>query len=75
MTLPAGPLRENLAALKRIDIVIINGEKDENFEKKLLAVNKKIEIFYSLYKPLNLDEFKNKKLLAIAGIGKSRKFL
>lgn len=74
MTLPAGPLRENLAALKRIDIVIINGEKDENFEKKLLAVNKKIEIFYSLYKPLNLDEFKNKKLLAIAGIGNPENF-
>ena len=33
MVLPAGPLRENLVALKNTQIVIINGAKNEKFEK------------------------------------------
>ena len=36
--------------------------------KKLLSINENLEIFYSSYIPINLNEFKNKKLLAIAGI-------
>ena len=31
---PAGPLRENLNSLKKAQIIIINGEKNESFEKK-----------------------------------------
>ena len=30
--------------------------------------------FYSTYKPINLEEFKNKQLLAIAGIGNPENF-
>ena len=66
---PAGPLRESLSALKNSQIVVINGEKDIEFEKKLFKVNGKLSIFYSKYKPINLDNFKNQKLLAFAGIG------
>ena len=69
MVLPAGPLRENLVALKNTQIVIINGAKNEKFEKKILGINKKLDIFYSYYKPLNIKQFTNKKILAIAGIG------
>lgn len=69
MVLPAGPLRENLAALKNTQIVIINGAKNEKFEKKILGINDKLDIFYSYYKPLNIKQFTNKKILAIAGIG------
>tara|TARA_A100001015_G_scaffold315757_1_gene428333 strand:+ start:347 stop:817 length:471 start_codon:yes stop_codon:yes gene_type:complete len=72
--LPAGPLRENLYALENVDIVLINGSKVQDFENKILNINKKIEIFYSSYKPINLEEFKNKKLLAIAGIGNPENF-
>ena len=74
LILPSGPLRENLSALKDVEIVLINGNKNSDFEKKLLNINKKLEIFYSFYKPTNLDEFKNKKLLAIAGIGNPENF-
>ena len=74
LVLPAGPLRETLYALKNVDIVLINGDKVQNFENKILSINKRIEIFYSFYKPLNLEEFKNKKLLAIAGIGNPENF-
>ena len=74
LVLPAGPLRETLYALKDADIVLINGNKVQNFENKILDINKKLEIFYSTYKSTNLEEFKNKKLLAIAGIGNPENF-
>ena len=74
LVLPAGPLRETLYTLKNADIVLINGYKVQDFENKILNINKKIEIFYSSYKPTNLEEFKNKKLLAIAGIGNPENF-
>lgn len=74
MVLPSGPLREDLSILKNVEIVIINGSKNINFENKILDINKKLEIFYSYYKPINLDQFKNKKLLAIAAIGNPENF-
>lgn len=72
--LPAGPLRENLNSLKKANLILINGMKDIKFEKKLLKINNNLEIFYSQYRPTNLSQFKNKKLLAIAGIGNPDNF-
>ena len=72
--IPSGPLRERLDSLKRADIVIINGLKNNKFEAKILKINKNLEIFYSNYKPVNLHEFKNKRLLALAGIGNPENF-
>ena len=74
MVLPSGPLRESIYSLKRANIILINGEKNIKFENKILEINKNLEFFYSTYKPINLDEFKNKKLLAIAGIGNPENF-
>ena len=74
LALPSGPLRESLSSLKDAEIVIINGRKNEFFEKKLFKINKKLEIFYSHYKPINLQEFEGKKLYAIAGIGNPQNF-
>ena len=74
LTLPAGPLRESLTALKDADIIIINGNKVTKFEEKILSINSRLEILYSEYKPINLHEFKNKKLLAVAGIGNPDNF-
>ncbi len=74
LVFPSGPLRENLSVLKDIDIAIINGKKDKDFENKIKYIGKKLEIFYSSFKPVNLDQFKNKKLLAIAGIGNPDNF-
>jgi len=71
---PSGPLRENLSVLKNSDIIIINGIKNIQFEKKILKINKNLEIFYSYYKPLNINDFENKKLLALAGIGNPENF-
>ncbi len=67
--IPAGPLRENLKSLKDAQIILINGKKDLKFEEKILNINKKLKIFYSSYRPLNLENFRGKKLMAIAAIG------
>ncbi len=72
--LPAGPLRESLKSLKNADIIIINGQREIKFEEKLLKFNKKLKFFYTSYEPTNLEKFKNKKLMAIAGIGNPENF-
>jgi tetraacyldisaccharide 4'-kinase len=69
LVIPSGPLREELSALKRADCVIINGEKNINIESKIFSKNKEIKIFYTKHKGQNIDEFKNKKVTAFAGIG------
>ena len=74
LVVPSGPLRENLNALKDANIVLINGKRDIQFEKKLLDISKSLEFFYSFFKPINIEKFKNKKLLAIAGIGNPENF-
>jgi len=74
LVLPSGPLRDSINFLKNVDIVLINGEKKNNFEKKILKINKNLEIYYSSYRLNNVDQFKNKKLLAIAGIGNPENF-
>ena len=74
MVLPSGPLRESINSLKRANIILINGERNIKFEDRIFKINKNLEFFYSTYKPINLGEFKNKKLLAIAGIGNPENF-
>ena len=74
LVIPSGPLREELSALKRGDLAIINGEKNVEIESKILNENKKIKIFYTKYKPQNIDEFKNKKVTAFAGIANPKNF-
>ena len=72
--IPSGPLRENFASIKRADCVFINGEKNTQFENKIQKINKNIKIFYSKYKIKNLDKFRNKKVVAFAGIGNPSNF-
>ena len=74
LAIPSGPLREELSALKRAECVIINGQKNTDIENKIFSKNKKIKIFYSRHKSKNIDEFKNKKVIAFAGIGNPENF-
>ena len=71
---PSGPLRESLGSLRNANILIINGDRSLNFEQKILKIQKDLKIYYSNYKPLNIQEFKNKKLLVISGIGNPENF-
>ena len=72
--LPAGPLRETLSALKTANIIMVNGEKNFEFELKLKKYNNKLKFFYFSYNLKKFDEFKNRKLIAFAGIGNSINF-
>ena len=74
LVLPAGPLRESLESLTKADIIIVNGQRDKNFEEKILKINSDLKIFYSRYKAENLNEFKDKRLFALAGIGNPENF-
>ena len=74
LTIPSGPLREELSALKRADCVIINGNKNIIIEKEIFKQKKEIKIFYTSYKPKNINEYKNKKVIAFAGIGNPENF-
>ena len=73
-TIPSGPLREGLSSIKRANCVIINGEKNNNFENIILKENKNIKIFYIKYNLKNVNKFKNKKVVAFAGIGNPENF-
>ena len=76
LIIPAGPLRESLGAIKRADCIIINGNKNLEFENKIFEItkNRGCNLFYSKYKIKNIDKFKNKKLTAFAGIGNPSNF-
>ena len=69
MTLPSGPLREPLSAIKKCQIIIINGNKNYEFEKVIRENSNNVSIYYAKYRPTNLQKFINKNLLAFAGIG------
>ena len=74
LVIPSGPLREGLSALKRANCVIINGKKNIDIENEIFSQNKKIKIFYTKYKPQNINEFKNNKVVTFAGIGNPENF-
>ena len=72
--IPAGPLREKLTSLKRCNYVFINGNKNWELEKILKKFNPKVKIFYAQYKLTNLNDIKDKKVLAFAGIANPENF-
>ena len=74
--IPSGPLRESFNAIQRADCIIINGDKNLEFEKKIFKSkgNKKLHIFYSKYKIKNIEKFKDKAITAFAGIGNPSNF-
>ena len=74
MLIPSGPLREKLSSIKRADCVIINGKKNDKIEQEIFKQNKNIKIYYSKYKPLEIESLKNKKIIAFAGIGNPLNF-
>jgi tetraacyldisaccharide 4'-kinase len=74
LTIPSGPLRESMSALNRANYVVINGNQNIKIENQILKNNKNIKIFYTSYVPINIEDFKNKKIIAFAGIGNPNNF-
>tara|TARA_B100000131_G_scaffold157930_1_gene153224 strand:- start:399 stop:1325 length:927 start_codon:yes stop_codon:yes gene_type:complete len=74
LIIPSGPLREKFSALNRAQCVVINGKKDTEIEEKIYKVNSKMQIYYSNFKLININKFKDKKIVAFAGIGNPSNF-
>ncbi len=74
LLIPSGPLREGLSALKRANCVVINGKKNVHIESQIFKKNKEVKIFYTTCQSLNINNFKNKKIIAFAGIGNPENF-
>ena len=72
--LPAGPLRETFDTIKDADFILIKGEKDSKLENQLIKYVNINKLYYVNYSPKNIDDFKNKKILAFAGIGNPENF-
>ena len=72
--IPSGPLRESFKSINRADCIFINGDKNIQFENKINKINKSVKIFYSKYKIKNIENFKNKEIVAFAGIGNPSNF-
>ena len=74
LTIPSGPLREQISSLERANCVLINGTYNSDIENKILKNNNSIKIYYFKYEPTNIDNFKNKKVICFAGIGNPKNF-
>lgn len=78
LSIPSGPLRENLSNLKKHKHVFLNGnlENLDNIKKEILKINSEINIYVGKYIPKNINEFNIKdKYLAFSGIGNHKTFI
>ena len=78
LTIPAGPLRENINNLKNYDHVILNGNSEnlESIKKKILSINSKINIYVGKYQVQNISNFKkSENYLVFSGIGNHKSFI
>ena len=75
--IPAGPLRETINSIKKYDLIFLNGNNEKNFkiENEIKKIIDKPLIFYTYYKPSNLNEFdRNKEYVVFSGIGNPKNF-
>jgi tetraacyldisaccharide 4'-kinase len=78
MTIPSGPLREDLKHLKRYNHIFLNGSSENltNIKEQILNIHPKINIHEGKYVPTNLNEFElNDEYIAFSGIGNHKTFV
>ena len=78
MTLPSGPLREDINNLKNYQHVFLNGnlENIEEIKNEILNINPDINVYLGKYEPVNLNEFnKDDEYLVFSGIGNHQTFI
>ncbi|MDB9731596.1 tetraacyldisaccharide 4'-kinase [Candidatus Pelagibacter sp.] len=78
LTLPSGPLRENINNLKFYENVFLNGNEESliAIKDQIKKINPNISINSGKYIPLNINEFdKNQSYLAFSGIGNHKTFV
>ena len=78
MTLPSGPLRENINNLKKYEHIFLNGNSEEleSHKKFLTNINPNVNIHIGVYEITNVKEFNlNDKFLIFSGIGNHKTFV
>ena len=78
MTIPSGPLRENINNLKDYKHLFLNGnlENIDSLKKEILTINPNINIYTGKYEATNINEFKkNYNYLVFSGIGNHQTFI
>ena len=78
LTLPSGPLRENINNLRFYDNVFLNGNEEPliDIKNKIKKINSKININQGKYVPLNIKDFnKEYNYLVFSGIGNHKTFV
>ena len=78
LTIPSGPLRENLNNIQNYSDIFINGnlENLENIKNEILKINSNANIYVGRYTPQNLDKLDIKEsFLVFSGIGNHKTFL
>ena len=78
LTLPSGPLRENINNLKFYENVFLNGNEESliTIKEQIKKINPNMNINSGKYTPLNINEFdKNQSYLVFSGIGNHRTFI
>tara|TARA_B100000767_G_scaffold38631_1_gene32561 strand:+ start:2375 stop:3319 length:945 start_codon:yes stop_codon:yes gene_type:complete len=78
LTLPAGPLRENINNLKHYNHVFLNGNEEDlvDIKNQIKKINPKIHINQGKYIPLNINLFnKDENYLVFSGIGNHDTFV
>ena len=78
LTLPSGPLRENINNLKSYENVFLNGNEESliAIKEKIKRINPNININSGKYTPLNIGEFdKDQNYLVFSGIGNHKTFV
>ena len=78
MTIPSGPLREDVNSIKKYEHIFLNGnlENLEELKKKILKINSSANIHVGVYEPTNINEFnKDENYIIFSGIGNHQTFL
>jgi tetraacyldisaccharide 4'-kinase len=78
LTLPSGPLRENINNLKSYENVFLNGNEESLIviKEQIKKINPNMDINSGKYTPLNINEFdKNQSYLVFSGIGNHKTFV
>lgn len=78
LTIPAGPLRENINSLKNYKHIFLNGnlENLEDIKEFIYKINPNLNLHVGKYVPLDIKKFnKNKNYLVFSGIGNHKSFV
>ncbi|MDR1233854.1 MAG: tetraacyldisaccharide 4'-kinase [Holosporales bacterium] len=72
---PAGPLRESVdSGLRKSDIVLIIGSKNEALESRIHQIKPDAVICYAKMNVINEDEFEGQRVIGFCGLGYPEKF-